>query len=314
MGKSPVKTILFVASCLALLGCSDGPGNRSQTQIVIRVDGSVLSLGQFNAFFEPVRMSYAKEHAGDDTGLREARARFLLELLDEMIILRRADELGLKVSAVELQTAMANIEGNYDDQSLRDMFLRQAISLKTWKERMRRQLLVEKVLEKDLGPRISVSPDEIRQYYDAHGKQWHHGEQRRVQHILLPSKQQAHEVLKKIKAGEKFGALARKYSTAPEGKQGGDMGYVVRGQLPERLEAAIFALAQGQVSPVIKSAYGYHIFKVIEKKQAGTPKIEAWIEIIRKTIRKQKLEAAYGPWLAKLHTRYKITVNKEIIR
>jgi parvulin-like peptidyl-prolyl isomerase len=277
------------------------------------VDDHTLTLSEFNAFFEPLKMNYDREDGGDDTSLREARARFFLELIEEMIILRRAEELGLQVTSGELQQALKNIEGDYDDQGLQDMFMKQAISLETWKERIRRQLLVEKVLNQELGASISVTPDEMRQYYDAHHEQWSRGEQVRVWHMLLSSKEQAEQVLKKIKSGEDFAAVARQYSTAPEAKSGGDMGYVERGHLPERLEVPIFSLEQDTVSPVIKTSYGYHIFKVVDKRQAGKPKMHDWIDEIRERVKKEKIEAAYGPWLAALRSRYEIKINKEII-
>jgi parvulin-like peptidyl-prolyl isomerase len=230
-----------------------------------------------------------------------------------MIVLRRAEELGLRVSPGEVQEAVDTVEGDYDEESFQHMFMKQAISLEAWKERVRRQLLVENVLNQDINVLITVTPDEIRQYYDEHREEWSRGDQVRVRHILLSSKKQAEDVLKRIRNGEDFAVLAGQYSTAPESSQGGDLGYVQRGTLPESLEGPIFSLAYDRVSPVIKTPYGYHIFKVIEKRQAGRQTMDDWIEEIRERIKNQKLETAYGPWLTELRSRYKITVNKEII-
>jgi len=313
MKKWNPTIILLVGFMLSLSGCPGKNGAGGEGRPVIRVDDHVLTLSEFNEYFEPLKMSYGREENEDDQSLREARVRFLLELIEEMIILRRAEELGLQVSSGELQQALDDMKRDYDDQSLKDMFMRQAISMQTWKERVRRQLLVEKVVNQDLGASISVTPEEMRQYYDEHHEEWGGGEQVRVRHILLPSQEQADEVVKKIKTGEDFAAVARQYSTAPEAKTGGDMGYVARGQLPEKLESPIFSLEPDRVSPVIKTSYGYHIFKVVEKRPAGKPRMDDWIEEIRKRVKKEKIESAYGPWLASLRSRYKITVNKEII-
>lgn len=313
MKKKATLTIFLVNLVLFLSGCSGKNGAGTEGLPVISVDDHVLTLSEFNEYFEPLKMSYGREENEDDSSLREARARFLLELIEEMIILRRAEELGLQVSSAEMQQALENLEGDYDDQSLKEMFMRQAISLETWKERVRRQLLVKKVLNQELGEGIAVTPEEMRQYYDDHHQEWGRGEQVRVRQILLPSQKQANEVLKKIKDGEDFAAIARQYSTAPEATMGGDMGYVARGQLPEKLEDPIFSLEPNRVSPVIHTSYGYHIFKVVEKRPAGKPRMDDRIEEIRKRLTKEKIEAAYGPWLAKLRSRYKITVHKEII-
>jgi parvulin-like peptidyl-prolyl isomerase len=307
------KTAILIFVLLLVLGCSDRSETGVKSQTVIRVDHLAMTLTEFNEFFEPLKMSYAKEQNDNDSGLGEARLRFLLQLLEEMIILRRAEELDLHISSRELEEAMGNIEGDYCEDSFKAIFLKQAISLETWKERFRRQLLVEKVINKDLFEEISVNPAEIRDYYDKHNEEWTHGEQIRVLHILLPKKEEANLVLTRLRKGEDFATLARLYSTAPESERGGDMGYVIRGHLPKCLEDPIFALEKDKVSPVIKTPYGYHIFKSVEKRKPGKLKMDDWIEEIRGRARKEKLEIAYGPWLATLRSRYKITVNKEII-
>ena len=299
---------LFISSC------SNSEESGIEHRVVIQVDDHVLTLTEFNEFFEPLRMSYPKEQGSADPGLREARLRFLLELVEEMIIIRRAEELDLRVSAQELEEAVSNIEGDYSGEGFKGIFMKQAISLETWKERLRRQLLVEKVIRKELLDQISLTPEEIAAYYDKHREEWTHGEQIRVRHILVSSEEEANSILERLKRGADFATLARLHSIAPESERGGDMGHVVRGHLPQCLEDPIFALEKDTVSPVIKTPYGYHIFKVTERGQAGEPKIDDWIDKIEACIRGEKLEVAYGPWLAKLRSRYEVRVDEEIIQ
>jgi parvulin-like peptidyl-prolyl isomerase len=311
--RNPKKAAIILFVLLLVSGCSSRSSTGAGGQAVIQVDDLVLTLAEFNEFFEPLRINYAKEPTGASLDLRQARLRFLLQLLEEMIVLRRAEELDLHVSSEEIEGAVNRIEGDYGKESFKAMFMKQAVSLHTWKERLRRQLLIDKVTRKELLKKISVTPKEIRDYYEQHRKEWTHGKQIRVRQILLHDKDEAKLVLGKLKKGEDFSALARAHSIAPESEQGGDMGYVARGQLPKCLEDPLFRLTKGRVSPVIKTPYGYHIFKVVEEKDAGEPKIEDWIEKIKARIQQEKLEAAYGPWVAKLRSGYRITVNKELI-
>ena len=307
--KAAVVFLIF----LVISGCSNNNAPDDERQPIIRVDDNALSLAEFNEFFELTRTNCATERVGAGSGLQEARLRFLLQLLEEMIILRRAEELHLHISAKELEDAVDGATGNYGDESFKAMMMKQAISLKTWKERLRRQLLVRKVIRKELLEDISVTPKEISDYYGKHHGEWTHGEQIRPYQILLSSEDEANRVLERLEKGEDFAALARLYSIAPECEQGGDMGYVERGDLPESLEDPLFALKKDALSPVIKTPYGYHIFKVVDQRPASEPVIGDWIEKIKGTIQEQKLETAYGPWLAKLRSRYRITVNKDLI-
>jgi len=307
------KAVIVAFVLLLVSGCSNRGDPGAEGGTVIQVDDHVLTLAEFNEFFEPLRMSYAKEHTGNGLALQQARLRFLLQLLEEMIVLRRAEELDLHVSSEELEQTVGHMQRDYGEESFKAMFMKQAVSLETWKERLKRQLLIDKVTRQELQKKISVTPEEIRDYYEQHREEWAQGKQIRVHQILLPDKETAKLVLEKLKKGEDFTILARVHSIAPESQQGGDMGYIARGQLPKCMEDPLFRLKKDTVSPVIKTPYGFHIFKVIEKKAAGEPRIEDWIEKIRARIQQERLEAAYGPWLTKLRSRYTITVNKEII-
>ena len=304
--------IALVILCL-ISGCSNTGDTSRGNQVVIRVDDRELTLAEFNEFFEATAMSSEDEQTQDSVTMRETRLRFLLQLVEEMIILRRADDLHLDVSPKELDIAMRDIGKNHSEPGFDYLFLKQAISFEAWKERLRTRLLVEKVIRKELLKEVSPTPQEIRDYYDKHWKEGNQGEEIRARHILLPSKEKAKHVLRRLESGDEFAAIAREHSVAPEAQEGGDLGYVVRGQLPESLEKPLFDLELGDVTSVIKTPYGFHILQAVEKRKASKPKIEECIEEIRDRIQKERLEAAYAPWLADLRSRYRIEINDGVI-
>ena len=304
--------IALVVLCL-ISGCSDTGDMSLGNQVVIRVDDRELTLAQFNEYFEATAMSCDDEQTQDRVTMRETRLRFLLQLVEEMIIVRRADDLHLDISPKELDIAMRDIQKNHSEPSFNYLFLKRAISFEAWKERLKTRLLVEKVIRKELLKEVSPTPPEIRDYYAKHWEEWNQGEEIRARHILLPSKEKAKHILRRLESGDDFAALARDHSVAPEAQEGGDMGYVVRGQLPESLEKPLFDLELGDVTPVIKTPYGFHILQAVEKREAGKPKIEECIEKIRDGIQKERLEATYGSWLAGLRSRYRIEINEGVI-
>ena len=83
----------------------------------------------------------------------------------------------------------------------------------------------------------------------------------RASHILVEKQSQAIKVQEELKAGASFSELARKYSTCPSGKRGGDLGQFGRGQMVKEFEVVAFALKPGQVSEPVKTKFGYHIIK-----------------------------------------------------
>ena len=131
--------------------------------------------------------------------------------------------------------------------------------------------------------KMTVPPADVQRAYNDNITQYQTPEQVRASHILLKTegkneadvKKQAEEVLKQVKAGGDFAALAKKYSEDEGSKvNGGDLDYFTRGRMVPEFETAAFALQPGQVSDLVKSQFGFHIIKVVDKKPAATRSLD----------------------------------------
>jgi hypothetical protein len=125
------------------------------------------------------------------------------------------------------------------------------------------QLLVEKytyALVKD----IEVEEIEIQEYYEENKKEFLLPERVKVSQILLQNEEKAVEILESLEEGEpeEFKKTARAQSIGVEASRGGEMGVFALGQLPDEMERAIFSLKEGEISPVLESSYGFHIFRL----------------------------------------------------
>jgi peptidyl-prolyl cis-trans isomerase D len=95
-------------------------------------------------------------------------------------------------------------------------------------------------------------------------------------------RKKAEDVLKQARKGTKFDDLAKKYSEDPGSKdKGGDLGWLVQGQTVPEFEKAAFSLQPGQVSDLVKTQYGFHIIKVLEKETAHTKPFDEVKDSIR---------------------------------
>ena len=83
-------------------------------------------------------------------------------------------------------------------------------------------------------------------------------------HILVKTAKEANSVLQRLKNKEKFSNIAKQVALCPSKKRGGDLGTFTRGKMVKEFEKAAFALQKGQISPIIKTKYGYHIIKRLE--------------------------------------------------
>jgi len=83
----------------------------------------------------------------------------------------------------------------------------------------------------------------------------------KVSHILVEKKSEAEKILKQLKEGADFAELARKHSTCPSKKNGGNLGFFTRGRMVKEFEKAAFDLKKGELSDIVKTEFGYHIIK-----------------------------------------------------
>jgi len=83
-------------------------------------------------------------------------------------------------------------------------------------------------------------------------------------HILTKTEKEANTVLERLKKGEKFANIAKQVSLCPSKKRGGDLGTFSRGKMVKEFEKAAFTLQKGQISPIVKTKFGYHIIKRLE--------------------------------------------------
>lgn len=88
----------------------------------------------------------------------------------------------------------------------------------------------------------------------------------RASHILVSKLEEADHIVSELKSGKDFSELARKFSSCPSGRNGGDLGFFKRGQMVKEFEDAAFALEPGQVSAPVRTQFGFHIIKLTETR------------------------------------------------
>jgi len=148
---------------------------------------------------------------------------------------------------------------------------------------------------------IEVSDSQVQSYYNSHRDQYHTTERVHARHILLSTankpkedapkvKAQAEDLLKQIKAGGDFAEIAKKNSQDPgSAVKGGDLGWIVRGQMVKNFEESVFSLQPKEISGVIGTEYGFHIIQVLEKEPAHTQTLDEVRPQILATLRNQSV-------------------------
>ncbi len=155
------------------------------------------------------------------------------------------------------------------------------ISIQELKDLLRRDIVISSYVEKQVSSKITITAEQSKKFYDENSDKFKKSESVHASHILIgvdpkatpeekqKAKLKADELLKQVKGGADFAELAKKDSTCPSGKNGGDLGEFGRGQMVKPFEDAAFALKQGETSGVVETQFGYHIIKSTGKTEGG---------------------------------------------
>jgi peptidyl-prolyl cis-trans isomerase C len=170
-----------------------------------------------------------------------------------------------------------------------------------------RRLLSDAVLS-----RVSLTDAEIDAYCREHARDFDRPERIRLRQILVPTPNEARDVVRRLKKDPKsFATLAQTRSRAPEASTGGAMGTFSRGELPAELEAAAFGLAAGETSDVVQSPLGYHVLRVEERVAASQTGLPQCREAARAELLRQKSDMSVREFVQGLMARAK--VNHEAV-
>ncbi|HNZ10750.1 MAG: Foldase protein PrsA 1 precursor [Deltaproteobacteria bacterium ADurb.Bin151] len=244
---------------------------------------------------------------------RMLEEEILESMITEKIILQRAGQLNLAVSNTELEQKVLDLRKDYGDHFF-DFLIAQNVQYNEWREEIQKEMLMDKVVAADVNASVLVSEDEAKDYFHKNPDRCKAEERVRVSQVVVRNPEKARAIKARLEKGDDFSSVAVQESIGPEASRGGDLGLITKQTMPEPLDDTIFHLPVGIISPIVKSLYGYHIFKVREKYPARTRTFEECKEDILADIRIHKEDAAFTAWLEKLKRKAVIKKDTKIFK
>lgn len=303
-------------------GCSGGKGG---DDVAATVDGRKIYIADVEKYYVNQTSSSGQQPNGEQAA--SLRLNILRELIDNEILMRRAEKLGLLATDDEVDRKLSEVKSPFSNEQFDGRLKERKITLDDFKRDIRRSLTVDKVMNKEVTSKINVSDQDISNYYNTHKSEFDFIEpQYHLAHIFvtpLPNPQVHNnkaqneaEARKKIQllmnhldSGDDFGTLAMNYSEDTEtASNGGDLGFTPESALRNTDPAtrdAVVNLKPGQYSQVIpvinptnKQLVGFRIVKLLAKEPAGQrefsdPRVQQAIRTELRDRREQLLKAAY---------------------
>jgi len=302
--------IVVLLSFLAACGGNGKPPPPPPPAVAV-VNGASILPGEFEKALGEETALAKREVPLKREETESLKEEVLDNLIRERVMIQRARDLFLSIGETELDARMEEIRKDYNGQ-FDKLFSEGGISLPEWKEALRKRMLLEKLIARDVNAKIQMADEEAERYYNAHRKAYAMDRRVRVAQIVLPDPVRAEGILKRLKAGEDFGKVAREVSIGPEAAMGGDLGFFERGVMPEAIDRMVFSLPVGKVSRVARSPYGFHIFKVLGQAAAGGRKFADVRDKVIADLRKQKEAEAYKIWIEGLKAKAAIRINRPL--
>ncbi len=218
--------------------------------------------------------------------LREQKDRFLNDLVNEELLFQKGQALKME----------------------QDPLVKAAM------QRAEKQIIVQRLLQKQIQDKLKLGPDEAKQYYEKNKEQFVVPERARASHILVKDEKLANDLLARIKKGADFSALAQENSVDPSKMHGGDLGFFEKGRMTPDFEKAAFALKPGEVSGVVKTEFGYHIIKLAEYKEARPVPFPEVQEQLTQELLGRKQQDQINAYLEGLRKETPVKVNTELLK
>ena len=294
-------------------------------EIIARINNSIISLSDLKKSQEQLAAESARQDPNNAADNQPRQQDLLRDLIDSRLLEQKATELGISADT-DVIKRLDELRKQMHAESMEDLekaAQAQGVSFEEFKQNMKQSILTQKVIQQEVGAHISVTSQEMQEYYNQHKDEMQRPETVRMSEILISTQAPAaaksggqaevstDEVVAKAKAnadaiyaqlqkGAKFEDLAKSASNGPTAAQGGDLEYFKRGTLSKQLEDQVFTLKPGQFTEPIRTNQGWVILKVTEHISEGVPPFKEVEPGIQERLYMVKMQPALREYLTKL--------------
>ncbi len=178
---------------------------------------------------------------------------------------------------------------------------------------LRRELMIRALIQEEIAGKVKVEDQDVQDYFAAHPDEFS-GDTVRLRHILVQTEGEAKELQARLARNESFDELAKKFSrdtnSAPKG---GDLGYLGREQMLPDFARAAFALKTNEVSDAVKTPFGFHLIKLVDRKKGEVLTFDQVKGQLQRRLMDERQGQRFQAWIKELETGAKITRDESLL-
>ena len=293
-------------------------------RVVAVVNQEIITLSEVEKWKEPLLSEIKTEDRLEKRQQTQEVLRKILDrLVEEKLIDQEVKRVGLKLSAKEMEGAIEEIKrkNNLTQENFEKALVLEGFNMESFKKQLDKQILRTRLIGMSVKVELKGGEKELRDFYQKNADRYREVESYRPGHILFyipkeASPEQIQEirnkcqkVLEKIKKGEDFGEMAILYSEDISAKDRGDLGYFKRGELIPVFEKEALRLNVGEMSGIVRTEFGFHIIKLLDRKGGDPPPFEEVKEKMLADYYQNEMDKALKQYLATLKGKSAIEIK-----
>jgi len=297
-------------------------------EIIARVNNEIITRSELEKARAAAQEDAKQECQGKCTpeqlrnDIEDREKNTLRDLIDQSLLVQRGKDMGLNVEPEVIKRLDQLRQQNKIDsmEDLEKAVTAQGSNWEDFKNNIRNGLLTQRVISSEVGSHINIGKEEISKYYDDHKKEFVRPEQVALREIEVSTegkkdeelpelKKKAETALKRVKDGEDFGEIAKRFSDSSTAKQGGFLGVYKRGELSKGLEEIVFKMKKNELTDVMDTKQGYLVLQVLERYEAGEQPLNKVENEIMDHLYSERMEPAMRQYLKTLREQSYVVIK-----
>jgi peptidyl-prolyl cis-trans isomerase SurA len=281
-------------------------------RIIARVNSEIVTQHQFEKEKANLRTELSQQYSGADLDAKvnDESKDLLRHLIDESLMVQKAKDQDINVET-DLIKKLDSMRQEAKVATIED-FEKEAedagINWEDYKEQIRRQLLMQEVISREVGSRLVISREDMRQFYNQHKEDFRSEGMVHLVEILISNtkykpdeaQKRAQAAVAELKGGAKFSVIVKKYSDDPNAEQGGDIGLEKESALPSTIAAALAKIDVNENTDAIPVRSGFVILRLQERFSPGIPAFEEVESRVNEALYAQRMEPKLREYLTQL--------------
>ncbi len=307
---------------------AEGANAKTVEEIIARVNNEIITRSELDKARASAEDDAKQECQGKCTpeqlksDIEDRQKNTLRDLIDQSLLVQRGKDMGVNVEP-EVIKKLDQIRTQNKIDSMEDLekaVSSQGTNWEDFKNNIRNGLLTQRVISNEVGSHLTIGKGEVEKFYNEHKQQFVRPEQVALREIEVSTqgkteaelpdlKKKAETALKRVKDGEDFGEIAKRFSDGSTAKQGGFLGVYKRGELSKELEDIVFKMKKNELTEIMDTKQGYLVLQVLERYEEGQQPLNKVENEIMDHLYSERMEPAMRQYLKTLREQSYVVIK-----